>query len=193
MIIAGAAVLIVLSVVITAVLVNRAPSPVVAAAAPAIAKPAPPDLDAPPPIIVAPPLALPAAADGSRTAAVTSDSPSVVGGASIVPGTTRTSTNAPASDSGTAVSLPPVPGTSGLPVPALGATAAPDPRIIAFVDQIRVTGIRSSGDDSKVLMNDRVYRVNDIVERILNIRLTKIAPEGLTFEDANGVTYTKNF
>jgi hypothetical protein len=68
-----------------------------------------------------------------------------------------------------------------------------DPRIIAFVDAIRVTGIRSSGTDSKVLMNDKVFRVNDIVERMLNVRLTAVDTDSLTFVDENGVVYTKNF
>ncbi len=72
-------------------------------------------------------------------------------------------------------------------------TADADPRIIAFVDAIRVTGIRSSGADSKVLMNDKVFRVNDIVERLLNVRLTAVETDSLTFVDENGVVYTKNF
>jgi hypothetical protein len=72
-------------------------------------------------------------------------------------------------------------------------TADADPRIIAFVDAIRVTGIRSSGSESKVLMNDKVFRVNDIVERLLNVRLTAVETDSLTFVDDNGVVYTKNF
>ena len=54
-------------------------------------------------------------------------------------------------------------------------------------------GIRSSGNESKVLMNDRVYRVNDIVDRNLGVKLTKVAPDSLTFTDANGATYVKYF
>ena len=42
-------------------------------------------------------------------------------------------------------------------------------------------------------MNDRVYRVNEIVERTLGVRLTKVAVESLTFTDANGVDYVKFF
>jgi hypothetical protein len=54
-------------------------------------------------------------------------------------------------------------------------------------------GIRSSGTDSKVLMNDRVYRVNDYVDRILGVKLVSVSRDTLTFTDANGVTYVKNF
>ena len=73
------------------------------------------------------------------------------------------------------------------------APAKPDERIHQYVEAIHVTGIRSSGNESKVLMNDRVYRVNDIVDRTLGIRLTKVSPDSLTFTDANGVTYVKYF
>ena len=69
----------------------------------------------------------------------------------------------------------------------------PDERVAAFVDAVRVTGIRSSGADSRVLMNERVYRVNDVVERTLGVRLIKAAADSLTFADSRGVTYVKNF
>ena len=71
--------------------------------------------------------------------------------------------------------------------------AKPDERVHAFVDSIRVMGIRSSGDESRVLMNDRVFRVNEIVDRGLDVRLTGVEPGTLTFTDANGVTYKKAF
>jgi hypothetical protein len=35
--------------------------------------------------------------------------------------------------------------------------------------------------------------LNDIVERNLGIRLTKVEPNALTFMDANGAIYVKNF
>jgi hypothetical protein len=69
----------------------------------------------------------------------------------------------------------------------------PDARIQDFVDSLKVAGIRSSGNDSKVLMNDHVYRVNDVVDRSLNLRLTGVQSDRLTFVDENGVVYTKSF
>ena len=42
-------------------------------------------------------------------------------------------------------------------------------------------------------MNERVYRVNDIVDRTLGIRLVKVAADSLTFSDPNGVSYVKGF
>jgi hypothetical protein len=78
------------------------------------------------------------------------------------------------------------------PTPTL-APDAPDERVREFVESVRVTGIRSSGADSRVLMNERVYRVNDIVERTLNVRLINAAADSLTFADERGVTYVKRF
>ncbi len=72
-----------------------------------------------------------------------------------------------------------------------GGPARPDPRIEMFVDGLKVAGIRFSGTDSKVLMNDKVYRVNDIVDRSLNLRLIEVQSDSLTFVDENNVTYTK--
>jgi len=69
----------------------------------------------------------------------------------------------------------------------------PDPRVVAFIDRARVTGIRASPSDPKVLMNDRVYRLTDVVDRDLQLRLVAIAPRQLQFEDARGHVYTKSF
>ena len=77
--------------------------------------------------------------------------------------------------------------------PISPAARQPELHIQLFVDAIRVMGIRSSGGESKVLMNDRVYRVNDIVDRTLALKLIKVDPEMLTFSDPNGMIYTKSF
>lgn len=77
------------------------------------------------------------------------------------------------------------------PEPAVEGSLAD--RINTFVDKVRVTGIRTSDSGSKVLMNDHVYRVNDVVDRKLGLRLVKIAPDSLIFADATGATYVKSF
>ncbi|MBI3886970.1 MAG: hypothetical protein HY302_14770 [Opitutae bacterium] len=80
------------------------------------------------------------------------------------------------------------------PVPAAPTgRARPDPKILAYIDTLRITGIRAAGGDSKVLMNDRVFRVNDVVDHMLGLKLTGVAAEALTFEDERGVVYTRNF
>ena len=100
------------------------------------------------------------------------------------PAATATTTEKPATTA---------PASTPSPVTPAPVMARADERVHAFVDAIRVTGIRSSGSDSKVLMNERVFRVNDIVDRNLGLRLTSVAPDSLTFTDPNGVTYVKNF
>ena len=66
-------------------------------------------------------------------------------------------------------------------------------RIQTIVDGWRVAGIRSSGNESKVLLNERVYKLNDIVDRTNGLRLTKIASDQLTFTTADGIDYVKTF
>ena len=65
--------------------------------------------------------------------------------------------------------------------------------MIGVIEHYKVGGIRVSGTESKVLMNDRVYRINDIVDHELGIRLTGIETKALTFEDARGAVFTRNF
>lgn len=81
------------------------------------------------------------------------------------------------------------------PEPATPAGPAPLPssRMVNSCEALRVAGIRASATDSKVLMNDRVYRVGDIVDYELGIKLTAVTASSLTFVDATGATYTRNF
>ncbi len=80
------------------------------------------------------------------------------------------------------------------PPPAAPATVIrPDVNVYTFIDGLQVMGVRFSGASSKVLMNNRVYRVNDIVDRPLGLRLTAVTENSLTFVDANGASYIKNF
>ena len=65
------------------------------------------------------------------------------------------------------------------------------PKAVAFIDALRIAGVRASSTDSKVLMNDRVYRIGDTVEHVLGLKLTAITAESLTFEDENGARYTR--
>jgi hypothetical protein len=71
--------------------------------------------------------------------------------------------------------------------------AKADERVAALIDAIRVAGIRNSGTESRVLMNDRVYRINEIIDRASGLRITKVEANALTFTDANGVVYVKSF
>lgn len=215
---AGALVLVVLSVVVTVYLVNR-PNPPTSTVA--TAAPTPPQVDAPntsaapiPPSAAKPPTAVPEttpAASSVPVAASANPSPlaeaktppsSAAPNSSPTPPAAATPLPALANAPAVAPSAPtpavptPTPkleSTSAAPAsPATGsANAKPDERVAAFVDAIRVTATRAA--EGRVLMNDRVYRINDIVERTLGVRLTKVAIDSLTFTDANGVTYVKYF
>ena len=214
---AGGVVLVVLSVVITFWIANRAPPekttarsvagkstaapvPTPAIVAPVIIPPSPvtknPPVKAEPagPAIATTPPAPPAVAPPLQTATT-----------AILPPAPRSSESVAATIEARPTPAAPVkpapisesPGALPAFVPAPVSTSAAlpktDERVHVFVDSIHVTGIRSSGGDSRVLMNDRVFRVNDIVERTYGVRLTKVEPDALTFTDANGATYVKNF
>lgn len=157
LILAGAAVIIVLSVVLTVYLLRPAPPTRLTAAttAPAMISPTPAE---PAPLVTMP-------AIGANAPTLAPPPPPVVVEPPAVAQAEATSTN---------------------PTQA-------DERIYAFIDKLQIMGVRSSGTDSKVLMNDRVYRMNDIVDRALALRLKQVAPDHLVFEDANGITYTKTF
>jgi hypothetical protein len=160
---AGAVVLVAFSVVLTVYFLNRAPAPVVAA-----------------PIAST---ALPVATSDSST-------PSPVAPAPVI------SLAIPVVEKSPPVVAAPEPVIAAAPIaapPPAPAAREPELHIQLFVDAIRVMGVRSSGGESKVLMNDRVYRVNDIVDRKLVLKLVKVEPELLTFTDPNGMVYTKSF
>ncbi len=74
-----------------------------------------------------------------------------------------------------------------------GSPAKLDSKSINFIESLRIAGIRASATDSKVLMNDHVYRVGDIVEHDLGLKLTGITASSLTFEDERGARYTRSF
>jgi len=95
-------------------------------------------------------------------------------------------------------SAEPAPAPETAPVARIGvaedpASPKPDPRVNAFLDTLRVSGIRASATDPRVSMNDRVFRLNDIVDRNLELRIIGIAHEGLTFIDPAGFIYKTQF
>jgi hypothetical protein len=85
--------------------------------------------------------------------------------------------------------------------PASPAVLPPEPapaiklgtRIQSFIDRLRVTSIRISDTGNKAILNDRLFRVNDLVEPSLGLRLTDIQPSLLTFTDEAGTTYLRHF
>ncbi len=195
LIVVGATVLIVLSVVATVYLVRDTPKPAAAAstaADPTVQAGAGLGLKKTSYLDSAPSLVVFVPSPVKTEPAVVTPSESASAPVAPQPAQTATATANP--------SLPAVnPTASQTARPAAVTRPAPDPtlpadeRVNLFLDKLHVTGIRSSGNESKVLMNDRVYRVNDIVDRTLGLRLTQVRPGVLTFADERGVVYTKNF
>jgi hypothetical protein len=65
--------------------------------------------------------------------------------------------------------------------------------MVNTIEALRVAGIRASGNDSKVLMNDRVYRIGDMIDHDQGLKLTAATANSLTFVDSTGATYTRHF
>jgi hypothetical protein len=88
-----------------------------------------------------------------------------------------------------AVASKPAPALEPVSEPASNPTA----KMIDMIEALRISGIRAAGADSKVLMNDRVFRLNDIVDRDLGVRLIGVENGALTFRDTHGAVYTRHF
>ena len=61
------------------------------------------------------------------------------------------------------------------------------------MDRFHVSGARAAGADSKALIDGHVYRVNDVMDKSVGLRLSKVDADRLTFVDADGNTYIKTF
>ncbi|MFZ5494084.1 MAG: hypothetical protein ACOZE5_01945 [Verrucomicrobiota bacterium] len=169
----------------------------------------PPDRSAPPP---APVVAAPAPAAESKTAqSVAQPAAKSAENAFVLPiaapsEPAKTAPTLPGSEPRTEAANPvaAAPLTRPQAGPAVPAATSPakvdtapparlEPRAMDFIDSLRVAGIRASATDAKVLMNDRVYRIGDTVEREMGLRLVGITANSLTFEDERGGRYTRNF
>lgn len=195
--IAGAFVVVVISVVATVIFVNRssAPKAVVASTpvqpvpSPAVTTSAPTEVKAP--VVPAP------ETSSVAIAPVTIKIP--LPAAPVAPAPTPTVVQAaPVAAAPTPAATTPATPATTEPTPAAAtepaATGSLADRIADYVDKLRVTGIRTSETGgSKVLMNEKVYRANDVVNRALGLKLIKITSDSLTFADATGATYVKNF
>lgn len=164
-----------------------------AASAPAVAVPVP----APVAVVAAPaPTTPPPAASTANTFVVPNVTASAPG---TPPATAPVLTELPKPEPAPPVVVQAATPVVELPKPEPVKPAVPgklEPRAINYIEGIRVAGIRASGidgRDSKVLMNDRVYRMGDMVEHELGLKLVGITSASLTFEDERGAKYTRSF
>jgi hypothetical protein len=152
----------------------------------------------PPPPAASEPVSIVAVSPPPAVASSASAGPAPAGAAASLPDSAPSGSSAPPTVS-VDVNPAPAPATVETPPPAprpvVSRPPAPprqDPRILVFIDKLKVLGIRAAGSDSKVLMSGRVYRLNDIVDYELGLRLTGVGTTTLTFLDESGVVYTKS-
>lgn len=198
LIIAGSAAIVALSVVATVYLLRNDQSSI---SPPTVAR-GPANL----PILPAPPAVVDAAAAASPLAAPPAPANSVPPGPEInrngPPNTPTVSSPTPPLQSAPATAQPAPPAVvTAPPLPEIAPPVlAPEVnqikttnRIQGMIDKFRISGIRLADAESKVLLNDHLFRVNDLVEPSLGLRLTKIDSHALTFTDADGNSYLKHF
>lgn len=170
---------------------SRPPSPGLAPET--IAPPTPQPTQATPPATPVSPVPLPAFA--TTTARIppttTPPTPSPAGQAPGAAGNATRSTTPrlfvpppePAPPEPRPVAVSPV---TTAPAPVALNSAAPDPRIRERLASLRITGIRGSGREARVLINERVWRVGDLVIPDLNLTLASVQPGLLVFQDPSG-------
>ena len=83
------------------------------------------------------------------------------------------------------------------PTAAPAAASAPAEskadRIQAFIDALQISGARAAGADSKALVNGHVFKLNDVLDKALGLRLKQVDADHLTFVDSAGDTYVKSY
>jgi hypothetical protein len=95
--------------------------------------------------------------------------------------------------------LAPVPVAAPAPVAVAPVTAQPlspserESQVYAFLNTLRLTGVRGFDREARILMNERVWRLNDIVSTELGLRISAVRPNLLVFTDAQGRTYEKPY
>jgi len=62
-----------------------------------------------------------------------------------------------------------------------------------FLENADITGVRVSGENSKVLMNNQVFRPGDVVSSRLGLKVVEITTNALVFEDESGQRFRKSF
>ena len=69
----------------------------------------------------------------------------------------------------------------------------PNPASIAYVKQMHIRGIRISDRNSKILMGNKVFGVDSIINNELNLRVKEIKPREVILIDDDGFIYSKQF
>lgn len=170
---------------------ESAPAPAVASS-PATAAPASSPPPRPSPAVTPATEARSSAASSPGSATPNAATPRVVPTSGAASDTSRPLPATAALPPAAPAAAPP-PTTPAVTAPPASATPRADERISEHLDRLRILGVRSPGPEARVLIGERVYRINDIVDRTLGLRLQSVDPGRITFVDPAGVTYTKNY
>jgi len=177
-------------------------SPAVPELAPAPSLPPQAEVSLPAPTLSVQPITLPAPkaapveATPAPAAIVTFPSTTATQPKSAAVPPAQTVATAPTSAAPSVTATPPAPAPATVALPSIYAPRAPTPvnpalRIQNFIDRLRVTGVRVSNTGTKVILGDRLFKVGDVVDSGLELRLVKVEQGVLTFADSNGKTYIK--
>jgi hypothetical protein len=177
LIIAAAVALVVVSAVVTGMLMAGKPEPKAASV------PKPPEASAAPKAVVQAPVvavSLPQA----PAAAVAAPKPSPTPVPTPVPTAAAVVAAAPAP-----ASQPPA-----APAPiAPAGTQGHNDMVQAIVDGFHISGVRTAGAGSKALIDGHIYKLNDVVDKAVGLRLVKVDEDHLTFVDRDANTFVKSF
>ncbi len=88
-----------------------------------------------------------------------------------------------------------IPSPAPVEVVPVAAPAVEDheTRVKAFLASARLAGVRGQDAQARVLMNEKVYRLKDMVEPELGLRLSAVRAGLLVFTDGEGKTYEKPY
>ena len=73
------------------------------------------------------------------------------------------------------------------------AKPEPNQKITDWLEQSTISGVRITSSSSKVILNNKAYMPDKIVNMPLGLKILEIEPERITFIDSNGVEYIKLF
>lgn len=71
--------------------------------------------------------------------------------------------------------------------------AEPSPKVLAFLESSRISGVKVAGSQGRLLMNNQVFNIDDIVQPETGLRITEIQANIILFTDESGIQYRKQF
>lgn len=76
------------------------------------------------------------------------------------------------------------------PAPTIGLLSESQLRSKKVVDSLRISSMRGSGANIRVMIGGRLYRAGDIVESTIGLRLERISDGRVVFSDPTGYEFT---